>query len=187
MNNMLVNYRDYGSLAYKPMSDPNEIHFTMPEKKRQQKSPAPRNEIQRGKSAALSAAPVAKSHKVAKLMIVVYVFVFFATVGFIVSRYAAVASVQSDLLAVKTSLKQQTSVNEDLSVQLSLANDMGIVQSRAREELGMDFPKPDQIVYLNLPETQNPAAGAETTEQAVQQQTEAVEPGLWQRILSLLD
>lgn len=63
--------------------------------------------------------------------------------------------IKQDINSKKAIIKEQTKTISDLKIQLADSVDIYQIEKIAKEELNMDLPSPDQIVYITLPRQSN--------------------------------
>lgn len=63
--------------------------------------------------------------------------------------------IKQDINSKKAIIKEQTKTINDLKIQLADSVDIYQIEKIAKEELGMNLPSPDQIVYITLPRQSN--------------------------------
>ena len=92
--------------------------------------------------------PVLKTRTRVK-MIVTILLVFGVCAG-LVTRYAQLAVMNTEINKLDTDIKKEQANLETLELQKTYATNLSDISNNAKTKLGMDFPKPDQIVYIQL-------------------------------------
>lgn len=92
--------------------------------------------------------PVLKTRTRVK-MIVTILLVFGVCAG-LVTRYAQLAVMNTEINKLDTDIKKEQANLETLELQKTYATNLSDISENAKTKLGMDFPKPDQIVSIKL-------------------------------------
>ncbi|MDP2891996.1 MAG: hypothetical protein Q8O09_02530 [Bacillota bacterium] len=92
--------------------------------------------------------PVSEARKKVRAFIAV-VLVFGACAG-LVARYAQMTQMNEEVNTLKTQLAEEQRKLGSLKLDLTLATDLDKISQVALNELGMDYPKDDQIIYIDL-------------------------------------
>jgi len=91
----------------------------------------------------------------ALLVVLSYAIIGFFVCSLMITRYSYIIEVDEELDMLESEIKQLESVVEEKKLEVSLKDDIGMVQSQARNEHGMYYPKNDQIVYIELEAFEN--------------------------------
>jgi len=73
----------------------------------------------------------------------------FSVLSFVVSRYAMINEVKYNIYSYKKEINALNIQIEELNTQLDGSIVLENIERQAIEELGMQYPQPEQIVYLN--------------------------------------
>lgn len=73
----------------------------------------------------------------------------FGLLSFLVMRYALIFEINYTINGLEKEIKEYTLQKEDLRVQLDSTVVLDNVERVAMNELGMQYPQPEQIVYIN--------------------------------------
>jgi len=73
----------------------------------------------------------------------------FGLLSFLVMRYAMIFEINYDINGLEREIKELNLQKEDLRVQLDSTIVLDNVERVAVSELGMQYPQPEQIVYIN--------------------------------------
>lgn len=81
------------------------------------------------------------------LVILMSIFTIFS---FVIARYAIICTASNDIGEIKTDIKEMQKKADELKVEITQKMDMSAVQQIAKDKLKMNFPKEDQIVFMDL-------------------------------------
>lgn len=116
-------------------------------------------------------------HKVSHMVMIL---VGFSLCSYTVARFAMIAENQQEILELEKSLEKQQSVQEYLNLELTKQGDLNRIEEFAKNDLEMDYPDKEQVLYVELPEK-------DTKETAETTMTPESKGSLWSRIKGLLD
>jgi cell division protein FtsL len=115
-----------------------------------------RNEALRGRNAAKQkarkpvAAVKAKHTRKGIASTIAVIFIAFCALALLVSRYAAVCTINSENNKLKSEIEAVKVKTEELKVQMELQDDLENVLDTAKNNLGMKYPDQDQRIYLDM-------------------------------------
>ncbi len=183
--NESVAYREYGNYEHEVLervrmqSARNRAASAPARRQREQTHSAPRT-AQRtvAKAAAPKKKPAAvrpKGKKKLGLKASVKPFLMicfgFAVAALLITRYANIASANSNIIALEKELKEERRITETLNVKLAQSGDLAAIQETAKNRLGMNYPAADQTVYLDVSLSGGDAGGGRATAQAIAKPT----------------
>lgn len=87
-----------------------------------------------------------------------------AAVFLVVMRFTMINELAAQAATLQKQLQDVTAANEQASVALNSAGDLKKVEEVARNELGMDYPQPYQVIYVTL-EQEDKAVKPEPTQE----------------------
>ncbi len=114
------------------------------------------NEALRRKNAvkqkAQAAAAAAHTKRMRKGMIstIAVIFVAFCALALLVSRYAAICTINSENSALKSDINAIKVKTEDLRIQMELRDNLESILDTAVNDLGMKYPSEEQKVTLDM-------------------------------------
>ncbi len=126
------------------------------------------------------AVPRTKTKVQRKILHLFMVLVGFALCSYTVARFAMIAQNQQEILDLEKALKEQQNVQEYLKLELAARGDLDRIEEFAKNNLEMDYPDKEQVLYVELPERQIQKTA---DDQLAVEDNES----LWSKILSLLD
>lgn len=132
--------------------------------------------------------PVSRPKKVSKpkakpgrrLLHIAMIMIGFGICAFTIARYAMIAQNQQEILELEKALEKQQSVQEYMKLELAARGNLKRIEEYAKNELEMDYPDDEQILFVELPEMDM------HKEEDAPTHTEQKED-LWSKILGLLD
>jgi len=100
---------------------------------------------------------VKKAKKVKKNVRILSIILVFSLSIIMISRYAYIAEINFNISRLEKEYKEILKQNEALNVSLMSTVNLQTLEKIALEELNMQYPDPDQIVYVNAakPVTEN--------------------------------
>lgn len=75
---------------------------------------------------------------------------FVVSIFLLMSRYSVISKLNYEMHSLSNELEDQRNKKKELYYELEMKTNSAKVEKRAREELGMDYPKDEQIVYINV-------------------------------------
>lgn len=125
-------------------------------------------------------APKAKSKPQKKALHLALVLTAFALCSYTVARFAMISQNQQEILELEKALEKQQSIQEYLKLELAAQGDLQKIEEFAKNDLEMDYPDKEQVLFVELPEktTKDSAEIAKETEN---------KESLWSKIIGLLD
>ncbi len=114
-----------------------------------------------------------------KIVSVLMVAICFGVACLVIARYAKIHENHNQILILEDQLEKEYTRRENLEVDLAFTENLENIEAAAQKSLGMSYPKEDQIVYVDLPDTE--------TEKNEHQIVDKREEGFWSKLLSLLD
>jgi len=138
-----------GNVAYIGTGSPKSQRAFWGESTGYPESEAARKKNEMHKARAAAAAKARRSHKGAVSTIAV-IFVAFCALALLVSRFAAICTINSENNELKSEISAIKIKTEDLKVQMELRDDLEKVLDAAVNDLGMKYPGQEQKVYLDM-------------------------------------
>ncbi len=112
------------------------------------------NEAQRKRNAAKqkaqAAAAQAKHKRKGMASTIAVIFIAFCALALLVSRYAAICTINSENNKLKSDIDAIKVKTEDLRVQMELRDNLESVLDTAVNDLGMKYPGEEQRVHLDM-------------------------------------
>ena len=120
------------------------------------------------------------------------VLIGFALCSLPVARYVVIAQNHSDILKLEKELEEEYKREQQLKLELNYCGDLKRIEEYAKNNLEMDYPDEDQVLYVQLPQQdgtsrmrkQRKIQGMSQVEIAQEDQSRKT---LWDKIISLLD
>ena len=92
---------------------------------------------------------ISKSRKVTSLIFFVALLVSFVFI-ILIYRNTQIVKLKYDINELNKELLNLQNEKEILEVQMESNNRSDVIEKRAREQLGMDYPKEDKITYIKV-------------------------------------
>ena len=115
-----------------------------------------------------------------RLLHLAMIMIGFGICAFTVARYAMIAQNQQEILELEKTLEKQQSIQEYMKLELAARGNLKKIEEYAKNELEMDYPDDDQILFVELPDMDT------NKEEDAPTHAEQKED-LWSKILGLLD
>lgn len=133
-----------------------------------------------------------KARKKNKVMPIVMVLIGFALSSIAVARYVVIAQNHSDILKLEKELEEEYKREQQLKLELNYCGDLKRIEEYAKNNLDMDYPDEDQVLYVQLPqqdlEQAEEGTEKDTRDESVEiAQEDQSRKTLWDKIISLLD
>lgn len=141
--------------------------------------PVVEQEVSRPKPRSKSV-PQTKAKPRKKFLHLAMIAIGFGICAFTIARYAMIAQNQQEILELEKALEQQQSIQEYMKLELAARGDLKRIEEYAKNELEMDYPEDEQILFVELPDIDS-GHMADTSIHPEQKED------LWSKILSLLD
>jgi cell division protein FtsL len=128
--------------------------YAVPAEKRERTAPPPareQSEVLRRPKQHPKQAPKVRS----RIKVIVMVLLVFGVCAGLVTRYVQLTQINSEINKLDAELKKEQTNLEELELQKTYATNLSQISANASTKLGMDFPKPGQIVYINLQQDGN--------------------------------
>ena len=115
-----------------------------------------------------------------KFLHFVMVLIGFGICSYTIARYAMIAQNQQEILDLEKALEKQQSIQEYMKLELTARGDLERIEEFAKNNLDMDYPDNEQILFVELPkmDTKEVADASTSTDQ---------KENLWSKIIGLLD
>jgi len=140
--------------------------------------PVEREEAKLEPNPRVLAKPKKKPHK--KVLHLAIVLVGFALCSYTVGRFAMIAEKQQEILALEQALEKQQTIQEYMKLELAARGDLNRIEEFAKNDLGMDYPNKEQVLFVELPER--------VVKEIADTSTEAEsKDSIWSKIVGLLD
>jgi|GEM_PF-6106735 len=128
------------------MRNTESVKRTAPHPKAYAEKPMPRPKKRKSKRRIR----VVQNRNVALTVIMMYAVVGFFVGALMITRYSNIIRTDDELDTMEAKIEMLNEQAESLRLEVSLKDDIGMVQRSARERLGMDYPKNDQLIYVEL-------------------------------------
>ncbi len=91
-----------------------------------------------------------RDRRVTLLVVLVYSVIGFFVCSLLITRYAYIIETDKALDALEADIAVLEAEVEKKQLEVSLKDDIALVQSKAKKELGMYYPRNEQIVYIDI-------------------------------------
>ena len=126
------------------------------------------------------AVPRTKTKSKKRVLHMFTVLIGLAVCSYSVARFAMIAQKQQEILELEKALEKQNSIQEYLKLELATRGDLERIEEFAKNDLEMDYPDKEQILFVELPEK-------DTKEVADTSTVSEPKESLWSKIIGLLD
>ncbi len=169
----MASVRTQGSSALKmqtaPQRERQRVEAPSPQQRRrllqQQRQEQQRRLLEAQRKEAKRRA-LARREVLKKMGILAYVCTLFAVLSVVVIGYARVADIQMQNNALSKQMNVYNTQIADLQLQLSQKTDLQSIREQAQNRLNMNYPKPYQILEVELSDTTAVAAGGDVSNQS---------------------
>ncbi len=114
-----------------------------------------------------------------KIKPILLVAIGFIMAFLIVARHATISENHHKILRLEKTLEQQITRNEFLKVELASCENLDDIETKAKDELGLDYPKQGQIQFVELPEEQDDAPNTHIAQRQ--------DKSIWDLLIGLMD
>ncbi len=134
--------------------------YPTPSEEWQNPARSPKEQLETLKHARRRPKPAVKTR--ARVKIFVAVVLVFGICAGLVTRYAQLAVLNTEINSLDAELKKEQANLETLELQKTYATNLSEIEKNAQTKLGMDFPKQDQVIYIQLQQGNDTAQNTDT-------------------------